>query len=865
MKNIYLLVVSFCFFSIANAQIVDIPNSNFKKELLKADATNTIAKDLNNIYCKIDVNNDKEIQLTEAENISWLNLSNSQISNLVGIENFTQLNYLDLSNQGGAGYNNIRSLNISPLTKLQYFNCQSSGLKTLDFTGCKDLKLLNCSNNYIGSLDLRGFTKLETIESDGANLTLLNVDGLLYLKTLLASGNEFSTLDLTTCKNLEKVVMHSGGLVSIDVSGLTKLENINVYNNKLTSLKLSGCTSLSHLDAWINKMTVLEASDLKSLKHLNVAYNNLQTLNIQNSNSLEYINCDENELKSLDVNEFANLKSLFCSHNNLTYIEVNKLKKLEWLTISFNQIETLDISSCPLLSSLHINNNNLKFVNIKNGIKKLNYQSYDNDNLKYICCDEEEIDYLFPNYPLQYTFALNTYCSFTPGGTFYTLEGNSKLDLNNNGCDLNDENYSNLNFSLTDGDNKGNFITNSTNYSIPVHAGTHTLTPILENPNYFTVAPASITVTFPTQTSPFIQNFCIAPNGVHNDLEITILPTIPARPGFDATYKIIYKNKGNQTQSGSVSLSFNDTVLDFLTAMPAINNQTTDKLTWDFTNLKPLESREITLTFNVNSPMETPAVNNDDRLSFNALINPVAGDEKPVDNSFALRQTVVGSYDPNDKTCLEGDIITPDLIGEYVHYLIRFENTGTYPAQNVVIKDLIDLSKFDISTLIPTKASHDFVTKISNNNKVEFIFENIQLPFADATNDGFVAFKIKTLPTLKVGDSFKNEANIYFDYNFPILTNTAKSTFQTLGTQEFQFSDYFSLYPNPVNDFVNIESKSTIEVKSMAVYDVLGQIIIAVPDAKTVSKIDVSILETGNYFLKMNTNKGTSNVKFIKK
>jgi hypothetical protein len=252
-------------------------------------------------------------------------------------------------------------------------------------------------------------------------------------------------------------------------------------------------------------------------------------------------------------------------------------------------------------------------------------------------------------------------------------------------------------------------------------------------------------------------------------------------------------------------------------------------------------------------------------LSFNALITPIAGDEKPVDNSFALRQTVVGSYDPNDKTCLEGDIITPDLIGEYVHYLIRFENTGTYPAENVVIKDLIDLTKFDISTLIPTKASHDFVTKISDGNKVEFIFEKINLPFDDANNDGYIAFKIKTLPTLKVGDSFQNEANIYFDYNFPILTNTAKSTFQTLGTQDFEFSDYFSLYPNPANDIVNIAAKNSIEVKSMSVYDVLGQIVIAVLDAKTISNIDVSKLSSGNYFLKMNTNKGTSNVKFIKK
>ena len=715
MKKIYFLLIILCFLNVVNAQIINIPDANFKAILIESNYEKYDIWDINNTPIKVDSNNNGEIEVNEVLAIHRLGIGPSNISDLTGIEYFSNLKVLSI------GSNNLTNLDVSRLANLSQLYCDNNSLANLSITGLKNLQILYCNGNKLTDLNL---------------------------------------------------------------SNLSSLEGLWCYNNKLVSLDISA------------------------------------------SKNLKQFYCNNNQLKSLDVSFQQGLWELMCS------------------------------------------NNNLESLNLKNGTGRQTIYVNDNPNLKYICVNEADINVVRQMLNSQgiTNCLLNSYCSFNPGGTFYTMQGNSKLDTNNNGYDSNDDNCSNLNFSISDGTNKGNIISDSSgNYSIPVGEGTHTITPILENPNYFTVSPASSNVTFPTQTSPFIQNFCITPNGIKKDLEVTVLPTIPARPGFDATYKIIYKNKGNQTQSGSVSLSFNDTVLDLVSAISAANIQVTDKLTWDYTNLKPLESREIIVTFNVNSPMETPAVNNGDRLSFNALINPVAGDEKPVDNSFALRQTVVGSYDPNDKTCLEGDIITPDLIGEYVHYLIRFENTGTYPAQNVVIKDLIDLSKFDISTLIPTKASHDFVTKISNNNKVEFIFENIQLPFADATNDGFVAFKIKTLPTLKVGDSFKNEANIYFDYNFPILTNTAKSTFQTLGTQEFQFSDYFSLYPNPVNDFVNIESKSTIEVKSMAVYDILGQIIIAVPDAKTVSKIDVSILETGNYFLKMNTNKGTSNVKFIKK
>ena len=595
--------------------------------------------------------------------------------------------------------------------------------------------------------------------------------------------------------------------------------------------------------------------------------NNNGEIEQQEALNVTEINTPYSNINSLvGIEYFVNLTNLNCNNCKITNLNISNNKKLKYLKLKDNNLKSLDLSNNKLITG-DLSNNKLESLFLKNGADD-NHFIYGNPTLNYLCVDEMELTKYQDAIKIQgYTNCqVNTYCSFVPGGTFYTIQANQKYDENQNGCDSFDTNYSNINFSITNGTIKGNIISNAAgNYSIPVGEGTHTFKPILENPNYFTVSPAIVNVTFPTQTSPFIQDFCITPKGVHKDLEVTIFPTVPARPGFDATYKIIYKNKGTITQSGSVVMSFNDAVLDYVSSIPITNNQIIDKLTWDFTNLKPLESREITLTFNVNSPMETPAVNNGDRLSFNALITPVTGDEKPVDNSSALRQTVVGSYDPNDKTCLEGDIITPDLIGEYVHYLIRFENTGTYPAQNVVIKDIIDLSKFDISTLTPTKASHDFVTKISDGNKVEFIFENIQLPFDDATNDGFVAFKIKTLPTLKVGDSFQNEANIYFDYNFPILTNTAKSTFQTLGTQDFQFSDYFSLYPNPVNEILNIGTKSTIEVKSIAVYDILGQIIIAVPDAKTVSNIDVSKLATGNYFLKMNTNKGTSNVKFVKK
>nr|WP_315222800.1 T9SS type A sorting domain-containing protein [uncultured Flavobacterium sp.] len=588
---------------------------------------------------------------------------------------------------------------------------------------------------------------------------------------------------------------------------------------------------------------------------------------------LQRLRCSNNQITTLDLSDLTNLYNLYCDNNKLTSLNLNGLKNMYSVDCSNNELVTLDVSTSPLLQGLDCSNNyELVSLFMKNGTKEILYPEsfYETPKLQYICADEFEFKYVqdLLNYNAPHNkFQINSYCSFTPGGKFYTLEGASKFDEKADGCDISDSVYPNLNFSITDGTLKTNIVSNTFgDYSIAVTSGTHTITPILEKPSYFSISPISKTISFSSQTSPVVQDFCIAAKGIHNDLEILIIPIERARPGFNVRYKIIYKNKGTQTQSGSVKLTFNDAVLDLIAVNPLATTQTTNNLSWNFPNLRPFEIREITFTLKVNSPMETPAVNDGYLLVYNAAIIGSLTDETPKDNSVVLNQTVVNSFDPNDKTCLEGAIITPTLIGEYVHYMIRFENTGTYQAENIVVKDIIDLSKFDISTLIPTSSSHSFITKISEGNKVEFIFENINLPFDDANNDGYVAFKIKTKSNLRVGDSFTNEANIYFDYNFPILTNKATSKFQnTLGTSDFEFSNYFTLYPNPASDLLNIGTTQNIEIKALEIYDILGQVVIAIPNAQKVSNIDVSKLKTGNYFIKVKSDKGSSSMKFIKK
>jgi hypothetical protein len=127
---------------------------------------------------------------------------------------------------------------------------------------------------------------------------------------------------------------------------------------------------------------------------------------------------------------------------------------------------------------------------------------------------------------------------------------------------------------------------------------------------------------------------------------------------------------------------------------------------------------------------------------------------------------------------------------------------------------------------------------------------------------------------LVLGDTFSNTASIYFDYNFPIVTQPAVTAITALAKQDFAFDSYFRIYPNPAHDVLKIESKHDIEVQSISIYNTLGQLVLVVPtrgeaerseaNAKATKAVDVSGLPAGNYFIKIDSDKGTSNAKFIK-
>jgi len=88
--------------------------------------------------------------------------------------------------------------------------------------------------------------------------------------------------------------------------------------------------------------------------------------------------------------------------------------------------------------------------------------------------------------------------------------------------------------------------------------------------------------------------------------------------------------------SGDLNFTYNDSVLDYVSSSVMPDSQTIGTLNWNYINLLPFESRSFTITLHVNAPTDTPPVNIGDILNFTATINPISGDETPLDNVLPL-------------------------------------------------------------------------------------------------------------------------------------------------------------------------------------------------------------------------------------
>jgi Leucine-rich repeat (LRR) protein len=331
MKNSILLWV-LIFTSNCNSQIVYFGSEWIKANILATNTTTNLrAKDLNGNWLKIDQNEDGEVQVSEALNVSYyFDAGAIYVSSYEGMNSFLNLESLTFSyNQTSA------SLDLSGLNNLTYLNCYDNNLTSINLNGCNSLEFLFLNQNYLTTLDLSGLQNLKLIECQNNFLTTLNVNSTPNLTDLFCFNNYLTSLNLDDHNNLE---------------------SLNCINNSLINLTLNNCQNLKELKCHSNNLQTLNLNILPNLEYLICANNNLQTLDASNCPFLTYLNCNDNQLISLNINNGYNWvpsydnSGSFRGINNIDINEVCTSTSSVASLLSYYSPFTTNVSNCSVLN-----------------------------------------------------------------------------------------------------------------------------------------------------------------------------------------------------------------------------------------------------------------------------------------------------------------------------------------------------------------------------------------------------------------------------------------------------------------------------------------------------------------------------------
>lgn len=295
----------------------------------------------------------------------------------------------------------------------------------------------------------------------------------------------------------------------------------------------------------------------------------------------------------------------------------------------------------------------------------------------------------------------------------------------------------------------------------------------------------------------------------------SIIGQFAARPGFYLVNNIQIENKGTVSVPTTLKFDFPSTYTPY-----GFGNMTCNTITSTCTyNLGTLKPGVVTII-----PIDgvlSPSARLGDTLKFNYQVNPNdALDIDSLNNKAGITYVVRGSYDPNDKAATPYLDPQKAALSQWIDYTIRFQNTGTDTAFTVVVVDTLP-DKLIASSLAMISTSH----KCTFNQKdriTTFKFSNILLPDSNINekkSHGYIKFRVKTKTGLTSSETIRNMASIYFDFNSPVLTNYAETSFlqaRVTATQSDNFhkENETFVYSNPVEgDRFYIKSEKQEEAK----------------------------------------------------
>ncbi len=235
---------------------------------------------------------------------------------------------INFENGGTTWTSGIQSLEgITLFPALQSLKVCKTKVTSIDLSGCKTLKTLDCESSYlfdtifIAGIDVSGCTALTTLKCSNNDVTELNVSGCTSLQTISCNNHMLTSLDLTTCPALQSLSIAGhflydkrGPLTHLDLSKNTNLQDLDIGYNMFTELDLSKNTSLVSLYCARNYLSALDLHANTLLTILDCRYNQIEALDLSCNPELRSLQTDGNRLAELDLDNNPNLSVLNFFH-----------------------------------------------------------------------------------------------------------------------------------------------------------------------------------------------------------------------------------------------------------------------------------------------------------------------------------------------------------------------------------------------------------------------------------------------------------------------------------------------------------------------------------------------------------------------
>ena len=308
-------------------EVLDVSASNIKKVLGdRAPITSLMGirylryvKDLNCSGQELK----KTLNLEQNSRVEKLNCSGNQLTDL-WFHKGSSLRYLDCS------VNQFTALNLSKNPELTELSCGNNKLTALDLSANKKLQKIVAGSNKLTALDTRNLPELTYLNLWGNHdLRSIDVSKNTKLEFLSVSHCKLTSLNVSNNRMLVELYVNDNQLTALDVRSNYMLKKLGCYENQLTALDLSSNVALEYLGVNDNPITELDLHPLSNLQELSCYKMKLTKLDVSRCTELRRLYCNDNQIETLDLRSNKKLKTLYCQNNRLSWLNLSSNTALD--------------------------------------------------------------------------------------------------------------------------------------------------------------------------------------------------------------------------------------------------------------------------------------------------------------------------------------------------------------------------------------------------------------------------------------------------------------------------------------------------------------------------------------------------------